>query len=43
MTTDQDATRVQLGESMGFVEVASRSVGEWLLNGAEMTQRPLHH
>jgi hypothetical protein len=44
-TTDQstNTTKVQLGEPMSFIGVASRNMGERLLTGAEMTQRQLHH
>ena len=43
--TDQsmDTTNAQLGEPMSFIRVTYRSMGEWLLTGAEITQSQLHH
>jgi hypothetical protein len=34
-----NTTKVQLHEPMAFIEVASKTLGEGLLIGAEMTQR----
>jgi hypothetical protein len=43
--TDQtnDCTNIQIGESMTFIKVSSRSMGEDLLLGAAMTQKQLLH
>jgi hypothetical protein len=44
-TTGQrvDIVKVHISESMGFIVVAHRSIGEGQLTGAETTQRQLYH
>jgi hypothetical protein len=39
--TDQskDTTKIQLGESMNFIDVTYRNMSQGLLTGAEITQR----
>ena len=39
---DPQQTKVQLGESVSFIGVTYRSVGEGLLIGAEITERQLY-
>ena len=45
LTTDQSTTitKVQLGESIHFIGVTYRNMGEGLLIGAELTKRQLLH
>lgn len=38
-----DSTEVELDESMTFIGIIYRNMGEGLLTGAEMTQRLMHH
>lgn len=40
---NEDTSKVQPGESMSFIGVTFRNVGEGLLKRVQMTQRQLHH
>ena len=39
----KDTPRIQLRETISFIGITYRSLGEGLLTGTEMTQRQLHH